>query len=72
MSSPRSGLVQPADRANDEERDHAAVPVERRWRAPRRGSSLSFGVSSATFSRARLLASVAAFDTVAYIYLRKD
>jgi hypothetical protein len=30
-----------ADRANDEERGHAAVPVERLGRAPRHGSSQS-------------------------------
>jgi hypothetical protein len=40
---PRSGFVQPADGANDEERDDAAVNIERRWRAPRHGSSVSFG-----------------------------
>ena len=37
-------MAEPADRPNDEERDLAAVPVERRpGRAPRHRSSVSFG-----------------------------
>jgi hypothetical protein len=39
ITMPRSGLVQQTDRANDEERGHLAVPVERHTRAPRHGSS---------------------------------
>jgi uncharacterized protein YceK len=48
---PRSGLVQPADRANDEERDRIAVPIERHGRAPCHGSSLSFGRNIKGISR---------------------
>jgi hypothetical protein len=33
--------AQPADRANDEERGHAAVPIGRQWRPPRHGPSAS-------------------------------
>jgi hypothetical protein len=35
-------VVQPADRANDEKRDHVCIPDGRHWRAPRHGSSGSF------------------------------
>src|ERR1043166_7921247 len=38
---PRSGFVQQADRANDEERSDAAVPIGFHGRAPRQGSSVA-------------------------------
>jgi lactoylglutathione lyase len=33
----------PTGRANDEERDHVAVPIDHHWRAPRHGSPVSLG-----------------------------
>jgi hypothetical protein len=36
-------FAEPADRANDEERGQVAISIERHGRAPRHGSSWSFG-----------------------------
>jgi hypothetical protein len=38
-------MAQPADRANDEERDHVCIPDGRHWRAPRHGSSGSLAIA---------------------------
>jgi hypothetical protein len=36
-------MAEPVGGANDEERGHIPVPMERNWRAPRHGSPSSFG-----------------------------
>ena len=44
-------FAEPADRANAEKRGHVAVSIERRGRAPRHGSSWSFGGKRTRFGR---------------------